>query len=272
MVNIYQLGGTQRMIEGKHGYFVYNRNDRFVGKALELYGEYGEHEVDLFTKLVSPGDLVIEVGANKGSQTVPLSRMAGDGGIVYAFEPQPIVFQNLCANISLNGLNNVRAFPFACGDLDGYEHIPFEDYESEGNFGGVRMQGPSGLGERVSLIRLDGWFAEKNNIRLIKIDVEGMEESVIAGAVETIDRCKPFLYVENDRLEKSKALIETIWELGYKCYWHLPPCYNENNFYKTRQNLYPNIVAVNMLCIPEGGPNVDGLSLVTDSNSHPFSK
>ncbi len=271
MRNIYQLAGTQRMIEGRHGNFIYNHNDLFVGKALELYGEYGEHEVQLFEQLVRSESVVIEVGANIGSQTIALSRLVGERGLVYAFEPQPIIFQNLCANLSVNSLKNVRAFPFACGDSSGYVTIPAIDYESEGNFGGVSMQVGKEEGEVVTLVKLDSWF-EANNVSLIKIDVEGMEQSVISGLEKTIDRCKPFIYVENDRVNNAEALIEFIWSLSYKCYWHTPTLYNKNNYYNNDKDIYKNIISVNMLCIHESGPEVNGLNLIIDAKDHPFKK
>ena len=55
---------------------------------------------------------------------------------------------------------------------------------------------------------------ELNRVDLIKIDVEGMEGRVIDGALKTISRFKPLLYVENDRADKSVALIEQIMGLG----------------------------------------------------------
>ena len=271
MKTIYKLSDTQRMIEGRHGFFVYNHNDKFIGKALELYGEYGEHEVVLFSKLVKEGDIVLEIGANIGSQTVSLSRMVGNTGMVYAFEPQPVIFQNLCANVSANGLQNVRAFPFACGDSNGHVFLPSVNYNQEGNFGGISMASTGT--EKVTLVCLDDWFADKEKVKLLKIDVEGMESAVISGLSETINHCKPFLYVENDRVDKSKELIELIWSLGYKCFWHCPPYYSKDNFYRNAQNIYPNIAAFNMLCVPNEVEALDGISLqdaITDSNAHPL--
>ena len=52
---------------------------------------------------------------------------------------------------------------------------------------------------------------------------------------------------ENDRLEKSKDLIELIWSLNYRIYWHLPPLFNPDNFAGDTENIYPGIVSVNML-------------------------
>ena len=60
--------------------------------------------------LIEPGDVVVDVGADIGALTVPLARAVGPAGRVLAFEPQPTVFQNLCANLALNDLLHVQAF------------------------------------------------------------------------------------------------------------------------------------------------------------------
>ena len=57
-----------------------------------------------------------------------------------AFESQPILFQNLCANLSLNGLLNTYAFNKACGIEKSVLKIPDIDYRNEGNYGGVKIE------------------------------------------------------------------------------------------------------------------------------------
>ncbi len=62
-----------------------------------------------------------------------------------------------------------------------------------------------------------------------------MEIGVIRGAKELIKKFKPIIYVENDRQQHSKNLIELLWSLDYKMYWHLPRLYNENNYLKIKK-------------------------------------
>src|SRR5262249_40109323 len=95
------------------------------------------------------------------------------------------------------------------------------------------------------------------------IDVEGMERAVLEGAAQTIARCKPVLYVENDRPEKSPALIRTIDGLGFDLYWHCPPLFNPGNFGGNPTNIFGQIVSMNMLCVPKStAPPVMGLARV----------
>ena len=76
--------------------------------ALDLCGEFREIEVAFMCEFLEPGDVAVEVGANIGSLTVPLANAVGEEGTFIAFEPQPVLFKNLCANIALDGLRHVR--------------------------------------------------------------------------------------------------------------------------------------------------------------------
>ena len=66
----------------KHGYFMYNPLDNTHGRALDVYGQYSEGEVEVFRQLVRMGDIVVDAGANVGMFTVPLADMVGLSGEV----------------------------------------------------------------------------------------------------------------------------------------------------------------------------------------------
>ena len=83
--------------------------------------------------------MVVDVGANIGTHTVFFAQRAGATGQVYAFEPQRIVFQNLCANLALNGLLNVRAIHAAASREPGTIAVPPIAYGEPGNHGGVAL-------------------------------------------------------------------------------------------------------------------------------------
>lgn len=107
------------LTSGRHGTFLYNRQDEFVGRSLELYGEWSEAEILLFRQLIEPDCVVVEAGSNIGAHTVWFSRAVGDRGRVIAYEPQRSVFQLLCANLALNERFNVDARCEAIGRTDG---------------------------------------------------------------------------------------------------------------------------------------------------------
>ncbi|MBI3773090.1 MAG: FkbM family methyltransferase [Gammaproteobacteria bacterium] len=268
---IIDTAGYNAVVKGKYGHIVYNKNDIYIGRAVEKYGEFSEAEVELFRQLCQPGDVVVEVGANIGTHTMVLAAMVGNQGRVYAFEPQRIVYYTLCANMALNSIENAYCFQMAAGLEEGTILLPGIRYDQEGNFGGVEVN-KFDYGDKVRVVKLDD-FLEPPKLKLLKIDVEGMEHDVISGAKALISRYKPALYVENDRLDKSKALIELIQSLDYRLYWHMPPLFNPNNFARDNENLYPGIVSVNMLCFHKSFDiKVDGFQEVLNSDFHPMKR
>lgn len=247
----------------RHGHFMYLRGDRYVGRCLELYGEYSEGEVTLFRQLVPSGATVVEVGANIGSLTIPLARMAGPSGRVVAFEPQGAVFNVLCGNLALNGLSNVTPIRAAAGNSPGHISVPVLGYGEHENYGGVSVGGPSRHPtETVPVERMDN--LELSRLDLLKIDVEGAETDVIVGAAAVIARFRPAIFVENDRKEHSHGLIAAIERHDYRLWWHFSPLFNPNNFNGNPENVMGRIISINMLALPqERAVDVRGLRPVS---------
>jgi FkbM family methyltransferase len=229
----------------RHGRMLFNVHDVYIGRSLDLYGEFSEGELDVFRQIVRPGWTVLELGANIGTHTVALAKIVGPAGRVVAFEPQRIVFQTLCANIALNNLLNVDCLLQAVGEKPGSVVVPWIDYTKDNNFGGLGL-GAYTQGTTVPVVTVDS--LELSACQFIKMDIEGMERDAILGAAKTIDRFKPVLYIENDREDRSAALIHTLHDLGYAMYWHTPPLFNPQNFFANTQNIFGGIVSKNMLC------------------------
>lgn len=240
------------LVETRAGTMLVNRNDRYIGQSLITYGEFSEGEAALFRQLVRPGDVVVEAGANIGVHTRLLSGLVGESGAVYAFEPQRIVFQTLCANLALGQCLNVAAIQKGLGPAAGHAVLPPVDPRQVNNFGGVSLSAAEEtagmVGERVEVVPIDSLALTR--CRLIKVDVEGMECEVLAGARATISRCRPLLYVENDRKERSAELIRSLMSLGYRLWWDLPPLFNPNNFAGHTEDIFGNCGSVNLFCQP----------------------
>jgi len=261
--------GFNGCVRAREGYVAFNRNDVYVGQAIERYGEYGEIEAQLLRQMCRPGAIAVEVGANLGTHTLVLARAVGATGWVVAYEPQRVVFQTLCANLALNSITNVDARPFAVGADAGHVRIPDIDYARPGNFGGVEVTAFAS-GRRVPRVRLDDDL-DVPRLDILKIDVEGMELEVLQGAASLIAAWHPLLYVENDRLDRSEALVRHLLALDYRLYWHLPPLYNPGNYFGVAENLYPGIVSVNMLGVHRSvAQNVQGLAEVLRADEHPM--
>jgi FkbM family methyltransferase len=265
------LAAPYRLVFGRHGPTVVNLRDHYVGHAIATYGEYGEVEFELLRQLVRPGRDAAEIGANMGSHTVALARiLAAQGRRLLAVEPQPVVFQNLCANISLGALLNVRAENCACADTPGWLAFDTPDYSAVGNFGGVSMHAATQGGQRVRSVPFDDLADASWDFGLLKIDVEGFEQQVLEGARKTIDRCRPIIYLENDRIDKSRELIEWLWAARYRLWYHLPPLFNPANFAGVARDLYPNTISINMIAVPQEMPTDIPGEPVSDAGEHPL--
>jgi FkbM family methyltransferase len=237
--------------ECKHGAFWYPAHDRFIGRSLSVYGVYSDAEVGMLQKLVRAGDVVVEVGANIGYMTVDLARRVGPAGRVIAFEPQPEIFRLLLRNVAQNGFGaRIDARQQGVGAERGALHLPPIDYAQAGNFGGVSLERDKRHGGRkVEVVTLDSLNLAR--LDLLKIDAEGMEPEVLLGARETILRHRPLLYLESDRDERRRELLEILDALGYRGWWHLPPLYSPHNPRGAMLNIFPGIVSLNLI----GAPN-----------------
>ncbi|MHB8898301.1 MAG: FkbM family methyltransferase [Thermoguttaceae bacterium] len=238
--------GPVRLKTCRYGPMLYLVQDRYIGQSLDLYGEFSHGEMDLLRQVVQAGQVVLDIGANIGTHTVFFAQAVGPAGLVFAFEPQRVLFQMLCGNLALNGLTNVHARQAAVGQQTGTIRVPTPNYASPGNFGGVSLQRHA-HGEETPLLTVDQ--LDLPACHLVKIDVEDMEGEVVAGAERTLRRLRPVLYLENDRQERSAALIDQLFALDYRLYWHLPPLFNPDNYFGQARNLFPNIVSANMLGI-----------------------
>ena len=273
-----KAGAPYELVRARFGWALANPNDVFLGRSIIEYGEFSEEERQMLEKIIAfrPGTLV-EVGANAGFLTVPLAQaLAASGNELIAFEPQPFLFQNLCANLALNGLSNVRAWPWACGENAKTLYFPAQSYSTQGNYGGVAMEETASTTTiEVPCVRLDDVVGTKN-VSLIKIDVEGSELAVLKGAETVIAASRPIISVENDRAENSSALMAWLLERNYRLWWHTPPLYSEYNFFRNTANLYGEAHSLNLLCLPAESaiPDVSDLyfSEVDDPHWHPLNR
>lgn len=147
------LDGPNVVTSTRYGPFVVNRNDTYIGRSMQTYGEYSPAELACFAEWVRPGGVAVEAGANIGAFSVGLSRLLTSTGSLFCFEPQPQVFQLLCANLALSQCDNVRALPYGLGATAATLNLPAINYRDAGNFGGVAL-GHAGT-EQVSVYPLD---------------------------------------------------------------------------------------------------------------------
>ena len=163
-------------------------------------GIYDEFIRQAVVARLSPGAVVLDVGANVGAWTIPLARKIGTAGTVCAFEPVPANRLRLEQSIALNALINVQVSPLALGD-DSRSVDMWLKSEQTGADSGTAAVVPVGTGHlTVSMSTLDEWAAHAGLQRLdfIKLDVEGAELLVLAGAPQVLKRFRPLILAEFD--------------------------------------------------------------------------
>jgi FkbM family methyltransferase len=247
--------GAVAMKACRHGSLMYPVNDSFVGRALDLYGEWCESEIELFASLLVPGDVVVDVGANIGTHTVFFGKHVGPKGRVVALEPQRFVHGLLVANVAANGLANVDCLLAAASNEEGSVQIPVVDPRRACNFGAIGVAGDGagaaggGETEAVRATTIDALALER--CALVKVDVEGLETLVLSGAARTIARTKPILFVENNTVERSGEVIRAVQALGYRAYWHIAPYFRSDNFFGNAEDVFaPYQPEANLVCVP----------------------
>jgi len=218
----------------KNGPMIFPQNDAYIGRALDYYGEAHQLEIDFLEKLVSPGDSVIDIGANIGIITIPLAKKVGKEGYVLALEAQSMLFYTLCGNVALNNLTHVQCFNRAASDKTGSVlYYPHFDFSRVGNFGGLKLVGllnskdaqGNVCSNPVTAIAIDELGI--SNPKLVKIDVEGMEPVVLNGMRKTIKRAKPILYVEFT--QNWRHILNFLKSVDYEWALHETPLFNPSN-------------------------------------------
>ena len=143
-------------------------------------GTWEPKETGVFLAFVSPGMLVVDVGANFGYYTLLAARAVGDKGRVYAFEPSPRNYALLARNVRENNYTCVETVPKAVSNRGGTAKL----YLSAQSSGGHKLI--EGLGQHpfveVETVTLDDYFREvSGGIDVLKLDTEGAEDLILDG-------------------------------------------------------------------------------------------
>lgn len=193
------------LVESRHGLMLCNRHDLAMTKCLKESGAWAWEEIEETAQYAT--GTVVDIGANIGTHTLIYARTATQ---VVAFEPQYIAYNNLCANLLLNGVLNVTPVPYALGSYDGMSTMHVQDPTVLNSTPGGRV----GEGvEPVVIHKLD--TMNIRGISFIKIDCEGSELEVLKGALETLKRDMPVLYIEVHYGHLVKPINHLLKSIGY---------------------------------------------------------
>lgn len=196
--------------------------------CLYVCGTFEPNEFAFVDRMLKPGMVFVDVGANDGYYTLFAARRVGPAGKVIAIEPSSRERAHLQRNLGRNGLENVQVVAAALGAEAGFvdlhlAHGVHAGHNTLGDFAHDDVVRASS--ERVPLETLDAVVARQglSRVDMVKIDVEGGEAGVIAGAREVLSTMRPVLLMElNDRAlhaqgQSAATLLQTLKvELDYQ--------------------------------------------------------
>ncbi|QXZ10878.1 FkbM family methyltransferase [Comamonas sp. Y33R10-2] len=221
-------------VEGQGAdYLVFAGRD-LISNELFRNGVWEAHMLSLARLFFQDQDapLVLDIGANLGAFSIPIAKeLQAIGGQVLAFEPQRIVYYQLCANIFINRLDNCVAMQQALGSERKIIDIPEVDYSINENIGAFSLQrnfreihgiesAMKVQTHTVPMIRLDELDIHKSPC-LIKIDVEGLEAEVLNGGRDFLRKhgYPPILFEAWNHAwfdQGREELMALMAELGYR--------------------------------------------------------
>jgi FkbM family methyltransferase len=242
-------------IPSQTGSIFQGRTSDFHGYPFSVHGYYEWRSWAIALALCSPGDTIIEIGANIGTETIGFRDIVGAAGKVFAFEPLPSNFEALQETLRLNKCEIVTALSFALGRDAGTVRFVVPDKKGASGIGHVASAGDSILTDaiEVNCQKLDALADQVGTARIIFIDTEGAETSVIDGARHYISLHQPALVMEASAqlLARAGSSLEELHEKVKK--------FNYEVFIVSRFGLIPVgnvqqlIVArgpANWLCLP----------------------
>lgn len=233
------------------GSISYYKNDDPIGVALERYGEWAGVELAFISRCIKKGDVVIDIGANIGTHTIAFSRMVGDSGFVYSFEPQPDVFSLLAKNISENRIANVKAFNSGAGARRERMYCEAIDYDKKTNIGAASLKS-DGYGDElpVDVFPIDD--LRLTSCSFVKIDAEGMEVDVLAGLEGVMDLHRPLIFVECNHVGDGYKIMASLKSACYEFYLIATAAYNNFNIKNNIENFFGYAREISLFCVPKG--------------------
>jgi FkbM family methyltransferase len=190
-------------------------NKKGLALSISHYGTYEESEAKIMEEKIKVGNIVVDVGANIGLHTLNMARIVGNTGRVFAFEPDPSNFEILEKNVKINNYQNIILEQKAVGDKNGRTTLYQSDHPGMHRIFPQTKQAKGQV--QVELTSLDKYFIDSNladKINFIKIDVEGLEFSVLKGMKNILKNNKKikilFEFAPKNTMEAGFTPIELL--------------------------------------------------------------
>jgi len=215
----------------------------FSGRLEYLAGNYEPELIQLVKERVHQGITVVGGGANIRYYTLLFSHLVSASGAVYAFEPDPLMYQAILKNISENALTNVKAYECALGCAAGVESFVAE--------GGVSSRlstetQPYGQLISVQVVALSNLLQAAESIDFVKLDVEGAAIECLEGIRNIIQRNPNISVVLEINLNwlrlEANVLFSRLKAFGFEKIYAIEPCIHVENG-KELSNMFDSLAA-----------------------------
>jgi FkbM family methyltransferase len=168
-----------------------------LADTLRACGFWDWRNLAIAAALCAPGDRIIEVGANTGTETLGFSDIVGPRGHVHAFEPEPALAQALRDNLEMNARTNVTIHTAAVADRNGTARFERSRNRVNSGTGHIAAAGRAEtLTVEVPMVTLDALAQTLGPAKLLAVDVEGSELAVLRGASRYLASVRPAIVVE----------------------------------------------------------------------------
>ncbi len=211
------MSPSTELVQTPYGNFHAFTGD-LITHQLKTYGAHTRNELAMLLSFVHEGDVIVDVGAHIGTFSIPMAKATGKSGKVFSFEASPSTFAVLQKNIAENKAN-VTAHNSAISHDQKSVTIAVEDNKNSGANRISTEKTSSTSSSAITAVKLDDIIHDQ--INMLKIDVEGMEWSVLQSAKSLIKNSKPLIYIEINasamkRYNTTLSALESYFKsLGY---------------------------------------------------------
>jgi len=214
----------QPPVKLRSGYLTQLNLRDWLERRAYFSGHYYQHDIELLLqRLLRPGDIWIDVGANIGLVSLIAAGRIGARGRGYAFEPNPDVYRRLVGHMSLNKISYLSCKNVALGSEPGVAKLSRPVHSGQGSL--VHSDDAGGDRIDVPVVRGDDVLSVSNkDIALVKIDVEGYELEVLKGMTRILRHKDTAVIVEvlHTLLRKSgttaRELLDFMIDLDFRPY------------------------------------------------------
>lgn len=187
------LGGDRALIELHEGTpFIVDTKSCDISVPLILHGAWEPWIEPHVLSRLTPGAVFVDAGANMGYYSILCARAVGGEGRVFSFEPNPRLHRILRENMQINGLSQATAYNCALAARGGRKTLWVQPGEAGGGFltndPNADNTGTGHQPVEVEVRRLDDVLPAEIAVDVLKVDVEGFEPEVVAGALAVIRR------------------------------------------------------------------------------------